>query len=223
MTDIDLDSKLGNLPNSKPRYVCWFDVMGTASISSRSIPEASVKVFKVHTAAISAHEELPVRYTDDIEMYPMMDGVYAISESKDALRRFLHLLFTAFGEDIIKASETHHILAVRASVAYGPVVAGKDMDGYNDTLEGTIHQEQTLVGLPVIQAFSHEREAPPFGVYIHESARAFAPDGDDPFNFVWWKWFRSNDDQFDEEELAHQVRDKLEEYWEWSKKKQQSY
>ena len=29
----------------------------------------------------------------------------------------------------------------------------------------------------------------PFGVFIHESARAFCKDGEEPFGFRWWKWF----------------------------------
>lgn len=217
VTDIDIDADFRNLPNTKHRYVCWFDVMGTTAIASRSITEASIKVFKLHTAAIAAEETLRDWYRERLTMYPMMDGIYAVSSSKGALLELLRTVFTVLGEDVVESEEKHHIMAIRAAIAYGPVLAGKDMDGYNDTLEGTDHQTRTLVGLPIVQAFLSEGEAPPFGVYIHESARAFAPEQDGPFRFVWWKWFRSSDDEYNEEELALEVRERLEEYYEWSR------
>lgn len=191
--------------------------MGTGAIASRSITEASIKVFKLHTASLIASEEIQERRQEEIKMYPMMDGVYTVSTTKDALRQFLYNVFTTLGEDIIDAEEIHHVLAVKAAVAYGPIIEGGDMDGYNDVLDGTEHQDRTIIGIPVIQAFLSEKQAPPFGVYIHESARAFAPDGDDPFNFVWWKWFRSNRDEYNQEGLANDVLEKLEEYYSWSR------
>lgn len=218
VTDIDLESDLRNLPDTKERYVCWVDVMGTAAVASRSVPEASVKVFKLHTAAIAAQESLSDWKQDKITMYPMMDGIYAVSSNKGALMGLLKTIFAALGEDVVEAEETHHILAVRAAISYGPVLAGKDMDGYNDILEGTNHQTRTLIGIPVVQAYLSEDSAPPFGVYVHESARAFAPDGDEPFRFVWWKWFRSNDDEYNENDLAQNVREKLSSYYQWSRK-----
>jgi len=40
----------------------------------------------------------------------------------------------------------------------------------------------------MVQAHLAERGAPPFGVFVHESARVFAPVGVDPLHWVWWKW-----------------------------------
>lgn len=217
MTDIDLTSNFSNIPDTKPRYVCWFDVMGTTAIASRSIQEASIKVFKLHTAAIAAQETLSDWKQERLTMYPMMDGVYAVASRKGALLGFLQTMFSALAEDVVEADEIHHVLAVRAAIAYGPVMSGRDMSGYNEVIEGTEHQTRTLVGLPIVQAFLSESEAPPFGAYVHESARAFAPDDDEPFRFVWWKWFRSNDDQYNQEDLALDVREKLIEYYDWGR------
>jgi predicted RNA-binding protein with TRAM domain len=65
----------------------------------------------------------------------------------------------------------------------------------------------------MVQAFEYEREAPPFGVYVHESARSFAPDerNEEPFNYVWWKWFQPVD-----RAIAVELREILDEYYEWA-------
>jgi hypothetical protein len=45
----------------------------------------------------------------------------------------------------------------------------------------------------MVQAHESEKEAPPFGLFIHESARNFSPIGQKPIHFRWWKWgFRNN-------------------------------
>lgn len=211
------DSDIPELPEPKERYVCWMDVMGTSAISSRSITEAAVKVFKLHISAISSFEELPEWCQKRVKMYPMMDGVYAVSKSKTALQRLLEYIFVSLGKDTVDAEELHHVLAIRAAVAYGPIIEGNRINGYNDVLEGTDHQERTMVGLPIVQSFLSEEKAPPFGVFIHESARAFAPDREDPFQFVWWKWFRSSHDEHNHEDLALEIRQKLKEYYDWGR------
>lgn len=217
MTEIQIDVDPANLPDTKERYVGWIDVMGTTAISSRSITEAAIKVFKLHSAAIAAEEEVPDEYEGSLTLYPMMDGIYVVASDKYGLMEFLQRTYSIIGHDVVDAEKDHHIFALRAAVAFGPVLAGKDMEGYDDRVEGTTHQDRTLVGLPVVQAFLSEDKAPPFGVYVHESARAFAPDDTNPFQFVWWKWFRSNNDEYNEEELAVEIHGVLKEYYEWSK------
>jgi len=41
----------------------------------------------------------------------------------------------------------------------------------------------------MVQACQSEKYAPPFGIYIHESARSFAPQDTEPIHHVWMKWF----------------------------------
>jgi len=211
------DYNIGRIPSPQERYVAWFDVMGTTAISSRSISEAAIKVFKLHIASIASYEACSGPQKQQLDLYPMMDGVYAISSSKTALMELMRSIFTTLGKDVVDADETHHILIIKAAIAYGPIIRGEQLGDSNDTLEGTDHQDRTMVGLPIVQAFLAENEAPPFGIHIHESARAFAPEGDDPFNYVWWKWFRSHDDEYDNRELARDIRETLDSYYEWSR------
>ncbi len=67
-----------------------------------------------------------------------------------------------------------------------------------------------LLGMPVIQAHVGEAQAPPFGVFVGESARAFAPTGSKAFNEVWWRWFEPS-----HKALARKLRKRLSQYYKW--------
>jgi len=72
-------------------------------------------------------------------------------------------------------------------------------------------RDSILMGLPMAQAYREEGSAPPFGLAVDSSARAFAPDGDEPFRFIWLNWFRYSDPKIDPAQLlAH-----LEQYFAW--------
>jgi hypothetical protein len=61
------------------------------------------------------------------------------------------------------------------------------------------------------QAYRDEREAPPFGIAVHSSARAFAPGGDEPFRFIWLNWYNHSEPKIDPKALlAHLGR-----YFQW--------
>ena len=49
-----------------------------------------------------------------------------------------------------------------------------------------------IAGLPIIQAFQAEHEAPPFGIYIHDSARITSEDYDATFKGRWLHWLDDN-------------------------------
>jgi hypothetical protein len=65
----------------------------------------------------------------------------------------------------------------------------------------------------MIQALLSEPKAPPFGIFVHESARAFAPAHDRPFTRVWWSWF----DDARWVPLATELKGELETYFDWCK------
>jgi zona occludens toxin (predicted ATPase) len=63
----------------------------------------------------------------------------------------------------------------------------------------------------MIHAYQTEREAPPFGVFTHESARSFAPAGDFPLSGRWWHWSREED-----EPLISEMRVALPQFFDWA-------
>jgi len=50
--------------------------------------------------------------------------------------------------------------------------------------------------MPLVQAFVAEKTAPPFGVFVHESVRAFGPTNKHPVTTVLWQWWRKNEENY---------------------------
>lgn len=192
-------------------FVCWLDMMGTKSIMSRSLEEYSIKMFKLHNTALLAEEEM--EDSEDLTLYPVMDGVYIVSKTKHTLEEYLRLVFNTLAQDIIDEREVYHRFIIRAAVAFGPIVHGQDIPEDATQLDDTF-KDTLLLGFPMVQAFGYEKEAPPFGIYIHESARSFTSNEgeEEPFRYVWWKWFEPFD-----RAIAVELREILAEYYEWAK------
>lgn len=196
------------MPTPSHEYVCWMDIMGTGAIMPRSLETSAIFIFKLHTAAIESND------SGDVRLYPMMDGVYAVSDSKQSLLDFIEGAFSAMATDITDNIEKEYYkYVVKASIAFGPIVHGSDIpDEANDALTAD-YQKSILVGIPMVQAYDSEGNAPPFGVYIHESARAFSPDDETPFTHYWWEWFHRKERSH--HQLAVNLSRQLSSYYEW--------
>lgn len=198
---------------SEEMYVSWVDLMGTKKITSRSNSEAGIKTFKLHTAAKLAYEAVDGDQ-EGLFVSPLMDGVYSFCTDKITLIKYLHNIYALLAEDVVEEDRDRFVYAIKGAIAYGPVIRGDNIEDGIAALEDTNHEELTAVGLPIVQAFEHEQKAPPFGVYVHESARAFAPDDDDPFRFVWWRWYESkNTNKYDRENLARDLHERISDYY----------
>ena len=95
------------------------------------------------------------------------------------------------------AGEPLHRFIVRGALAYGPVIHGASVPNIAVQAPGMApnvfatnqpYKAAIMLGLPMVQAHEWTRQAPPFGIYVHESARSFAPPGQPPLHHVWWKW-----------------------------------
>jgi hypothetical protein len=85
---------------------------------------------------------------------------------------------------------------VRAGVSYGPLIPGKVLAaGAPILLNNQDFLGGTAIGMAISHAYEAESFAPPFGVYIHESARAFAPalPNSRPYLTNLWRWFDLDD------------------------------
>ena len=175
------------IPSAHNEYVCWLDIMGTKTKMENSVKTCSIFIFKLHTAVLEAIEK-----GCDIQTYPVMDGVYFTSKRKKDMEKALSYIFSTLGKLFIDEKEFEHQFLVKAAVAYGPIIHGSDIGNEinRQFANNEIYKQSLLLGLPMIQAYSGESKAPPFGVFVHESARAFHPEDETPFMFKWWKWFR---------------------------------
>jgi hypothetical protein len=203
------DSRLVGEPEYN--YVCWLDVMGTRNQMERSVPTAATFIFKLHCAVLEAYDELECRA--GLRLYPVMDGVYIASRRRGPLQTLLNQALRRVVAEFLAQEKHFHRFIARAAVAFGPVYHGHAIVPETSRVLSsyTATRDSILVGLPVVQAFLAERDAPPFGIAAHSSARAFAPEGDDPFRFIWLNWFRASIPPVDTDALIQE----LDRYFEW--------
>lgn len=201
-TDLPFNGKKLGEPSDE--FVAWLDVMGIQSALRRSAKIAANFVYKIHHAAL-AHDS-------NVTLYPVMDGIYACTKTRDEMKKFLSFVFRSVASDLIKTAKQEFRFVIRGAVAWGPVYHGRDLSPEASwTLDQ--HKEykrQLLLGMPMVKAHAGEREAPPFGLYVDASAR-FA-DAPYPFD-VWWQWYNEGD-----AELIGKLRTGLDAYYDWCTK-----
>ena len=193
-------------------YVCWLDVMGTHNQMLRSLQTSANFVYKLHCAVLHALDE--TLSGDRIGLYPVMDGVYITADRRANLENVLKPALRRLAESFLQAKRPQYRFLVRGAIAYGPTYHGRDVQP--EASKGLLdrHEQQRdsiLMGLPMAQAYQAERVAPPYGIAIDDSARAFGPWDDPPYPFIWWDWFHTSDPPLDN----RQMLDALEDYFGW--------
>jgi hypothetical protein len=197
------------LPEASFEYVCWIDIMGIRNSMMCSVKGTANFIFKLHSIIIE-------NLNNDIIAYPCMDGAYISVKTKKTLFQFLNRVFERSANEFIIEDSNYHKFIIRASVAYGPIIHGRDITkNVTNKFDGKDQYKQAiLLGSPMIQAYSSENNAPPFGIYIHESARVFAPKEDTPFTYTWYYWLKYASDA----KVKNDFKEKLFSYFEWAKK-----
>lgn len=187
-------------------YVAWVDIMGTRISMSRSLPASANFVFKLHEAALRARSQ-------NVILYPVMDGFYASSANQDSILTLLRVVFQGVAQEFNKSNQKHRFI-IRGAVAFGPVIHGQDIPPKASRIMGKNkpYRDNVLLGLPMVQASTTEKSAPPFGIFVHESARTFSPDGEKPLSHIWWKWWKWGEKNVG---TWYKLRKELESYYEW--------
>ncbi len=176
------------LPTPSNEYVVWVDVMGTQARMSRSLQQTANFIFKLHIAALTANS------ANAVKLYPVMDGVYAACPEQRNMLAFLRRLFSLIATEFNERINFHRFM-VRGCLAFGPTIHGATVPdtASNELSANPLYKNSILLGLPMVQAHSFETSAPPFGIFVHESARSFSSAGDAPLHELWWKWAPSTD------------------------------
>lgn len=113
-------------------------------------------------------------------------------------------------------SETNnHRFIVRGALAKGTIQHGRKISSEvsPDMAPRSGYKQHLLFGIPMIQAFNAEKQAPPFGIYIHESARTV--DGLQGCYYYW----RRDDTLSDNEKLHESLRKELISFLKWEKER----
>lgn len=190
------------LPAAQDLFVTWIDAMGIQSSMKRSPPTAANFIFKLHIAALEAPRSL--------KMYPVMDGIYVVARTASDTQLFLGDVLARLADMFVCEATPAHRFVVRAGVARGKVVHGDAIPlGVSDTLDlNPRHRDSIILGQPVINAYVVEGSAPPFGVFVHESAGEWGQHT--PADPHVWAWY---DERW--KPLAVELRSVLDKYYDW--------
>ncbi|WP_339815219.1 hypothetical protein [uncultured Imperialibacter sp.] len=194
------------LPEPKNEYVAWIDIMGTKNIMSDSLNISANFIFKFHSA-IQASKDADAKY------YPLMDGVFITTDKLSVLKRVIAETFTKLAELFSAEQNNRHRFLIKGSISFGPIIHGENVpaDACSDLEKDLNYKKAILMGTPMIQAYSIEKLAPPFGVYIHESARTFAEKGKARFSGKFYQWSNTT---FNRSAFLKEI----ENYFQWTKK-----
>jgi hypothetical protein len=152
--------------------------MGSQSMMTRSLATVANFVFKLHIAALSAPHV-------NLTLYPMNDGMFAVADRLPDIQRWLTTTFRLVKMANASAKgDFTKIFLTRASIAFGPLVEGRNLnvDASQVLANNQQVRDRILIGAPVVNAYAHERQVSPFGIFVHESARTFAPTGIQPWS-----------------------------------------
>lgn len=197
------------VPEVPKEYVCWLDVMGAESAMRRSHRIAANFVMKLHVSALVLSAQ------PDVDVYPVIDGMYLCSPDLPHLLTYLKGIMTKLSLTFIFEDRPDHRFMARGALAFGPVIKGRTAHNASVALEGNpSYADRILLGIPLVQAYADERRASPLGIYIHESARSFAPEGGLPLpmtHWKWWTWYQTDDDV----KLARVLEKTIQAHLEW--------
>jgi hypothetical protein len=194
----------------KSRYVLWVDIMGSQGKMLRNVRTASIPLMKLHVAALNAKKKT----IGDIDLFPIIDGIYVVSEHFSATIFFISDVFRSMGAEFLVLKNWERSV-IRGAVAYGPVIMGGECKEGAAILKESDYANSILLGMPLVQAYSAEKGAPPFGVSVHESVRAFGRLGKDPITASLWRWWSKNPENM---KIANALLPALHSYYEWCRK-----
>lgn len=200
-TNLYFDSK--RMPPPKGEFIAWCDGMGTGRCLSRSLHEAANSVFKLHSAFSIAQSG-----TTGVCFYPVMDGVYITSPSRNTMNQVLRNAFCELAKEFVHRPGTPNMHMMRTGLAFGPVLHGGDIpaeaffgtfkDGREiqaETFEQSPLRQirlQVLLSPAMVLAYNAEKCAPPFGIYVDDTAKSYpnlCPNSDGTYIsnlFQWW-------------------------------------
>lgn len=171
-------------------YVAWLDLMGAGHLMNTSVHKTANFLVRLHMAVGDALTKTGFAG----KTLAINDGIFFISPKKDEIMLVIREAMTLLALFFVAVSRPQDRFFVRGGIAYGPVYFGSDLIKGISNIKIKEHV-QTLdhvaFGPPIIDAYRGENKAPPFGIAISESARAFAPEGIAPFRMTHWLWWQN--------------------------------
>jgi hypothetical protein len=172
-------------------YVAWLDLMGAGQIMSVSVHKSANFLVRLHMAVETARMESGF----ELKTLPINDGIFIISPKKGEIMTVVRHAMILLSARFIATPRPHDRCLMKGSIAFGPVYAGGQLRkgiSRKQLRERPEFLERLWFGPPIIQAYQNESSAPPYGIAVHESARAFAAKEEPPFQTTHWLWWQDN-------------------------------
>jgi hypothetical protein len=181
--------------------------MGTGGALATSLSHAANFVFKLHRAFGDA-----VDAVSGVRLYPVMDGLYVTSESRNTLQSVIRNAFVELANEFLGYEEVPKHFIARGVVAYGATLHGANVPdeafipGIRTEFEAEnrdafaksslkVTRSALLLSSAMAVAYRADSKAPPFGIYVHDTALSI-PQLIDPhdsgFPSRLWSWWRGN-------------------------------
>lgn len=173
-------------------YVGWIDLMGAGHAMSTSVQKSANFLARLHMAVERARSGC--NFTG--RLLPINDGIFVVASSKRELMSLLGRAMILLAANFIAVPRPHDRFLLRGGIAFGPVHFGEDLVAGlrpKKFRERSDFLDRVMFGPALIQAYREEAAAPPFGIAVHESARAFCPPGEQPFRMTHWMWWAPNE------------------------------
>lgn len=161
--------------------------MGAGHLMSVSLEKPANALVRLHMAVNTAVSKI-----GNADTLPINDGVFIIAPTKEAIQLIVRQVMIDLACIFISTPDPQNRVMLRGAIAYGPVYRGKMIAkglGQKKQQQHLETLERVAFGPAVIQAYSSESAAPPYGLAVHESARSFAPPGTKPFLMTHWLWW----------------------------------
>ena len=135
-----------------------------------------------------------------------MDGIFITSPDAQTIQTVINIIFSNVANIFLTEERNIHRFIIKGSLAYGIVYHGDMITNgiCQEIAQNKDYKKTILLGMPMMQSISMEKTAPPFGIYIHESARKY--------QILQGKYYRWTDPNIDFVKFQY----KVEKYFDWS-------
>jgi hypothetical protein len=180
-----------NLPVAENAYVAWLDLMGAGHMMSTSVHKTANFLVRLHMSVEIARRESGYI----VDTLPINDGIFIVGKKKGELMTIVQHTMGLLAARFIATPRPHDRCLMKGGIAYGPVYRGKDLVGgieKKKMREQSEYLDRVLFGPPVIEAYRSESSAPPYGIAVDASARAFSAPGERRFQMTHWLWWQKH-------------------------------
>src|ERR1700743_3546507 len=187
----ELNFSSEKLAPAENHYVAWLDLMGAGHIMGTSVHKSANFLVRLHMAVELAR----MKSGYELQTLPINDGIFVVSASKGKVMTVVRHAMILLASRFIATPRPQDRCLMKGSIAFGPVYAGSQLRpgiARKRLRERPDYLERLCFAPRIIKAYKTESSAAPYGIAIHESARAFAPEGERPFQMTHWLWWQDN-------------------------------